>query len=248
MPSVWRNSPDRTSDAFIPILLMVKQKEVKDIEDSEDRKHRFWRRRREVALLLDDDDDTAPLLFQRVQLVETRLRLGGKGGEGATRPQRGTPTQPAEPADEKPTLVLDDLVQQDSVAAIYGVVDTCRRLIDEYEQRQLHLLFESAEKNCSFRLYLYAIVYNYKRDVPHVFRDVLRQLCAQMNAQSTLNGQFGARKKVDPAPLATQRGDFPDLTLQQVQQLRKETRCAKDSILQVSAPLAVPAHIMRLFP
>ncbi|RKP31030.1 hypothetical protein METBISCDRAFT_26961 [Metschnikowia bicuspidata] len=177
---------------------MVKQKEVPDIEDSEDRKHRLERRRREVALLLDDDDDAAPLLFQRVQLVETRLRFGGKGGEDATRGERGTPPQPAEPADENPTLVLDELVQQDSVAAIVGVVDTCRRLIDEYERRQLHLLFESAEKNCSFRLYLYAIVYNYKVDVPDVFRDVLRQLCAQMNAQSTLNGQLGARKNEEP--------------------------------------------------
>ncbi|WPK24109.1 hypothetical protein PUMCH_001365 [Australozyma saopauloensis] len=234
--------------------------ELSDIQDEDDRKHRQLRKkkklnsRREVRILFDDEEDElVPILTNKVKEVESKLSRFGQQRNVNLAPELGSSgghdainvTDP----ENDPAMVLDEIESEDSLASIPNIQNFCRELIDSYEKRNLHDLFDSVETNCAFRLLLYAIVYGQAASwpTPNLFVRVLHQLNSQVDAENLLLAKFSNQKKTR-LPKENQLPKKPlQLTPTVVGELRKALAITKDHVLLVSTPLEVPAHIVKLF-
>lgn len=249
---------------------MFKRKRLtlEDIEDEDDKKHRHLKKqqkaRKEIQLLFGneegEEEDLVPVFSLRLKQVESKLRhrtTTGKlcpvdGVSGVQErssilhgPETVAVLEPGieneQDSDSKPVLVLDEFNYQNSLSAIKDVSPLCRKLIDRYEQRDLQHLFDSAETNCSFRLFLYSVAFGHSTDdgLESLFVDVLRQLSAEDQAESSLREQFGSlpKKEVSENPIS----------LKKIKKFREIHRIPNNHIVRISAPLQVPRHIQKLF-
>lgn len=251
-----------------------------DIEDEEDRDNRKKKRhlagRKEVRLTFDDDEDMVePILSHRVKEVEAKLhgnRKTGFGGknESLTFPPDGVSLEfgsshgsnskdrnegssdcPEDPKDQNPVLVLDQLVSEDSVMAINNIQSICRQLVLSYEDRQLHHLFDNFERNCAFRLFLYALAHGHHETWPQstLFVDVLRKLAALMNTQIALQQRLDTETKIGDlghSKSLNQKKPIYFLS-QELHKIRNTAKIPPRHILQVSTSIQVPRRIQLYF-
>lgn len=225
---------------------------IRDIEDNEDREHRKLRRtkatgRKEIQLSFDDhDEDLVPVLSTRVKQVEAKLK-SFKSLILEVDPRSSGDTNPTtqslssqyvyDSQEDEPQIVLDDLDQEDSIGSIPNVETLCFELIENYEKRDLHRLFDSVEQNCAFRLFLYAVAYGHHTYWTQntLFLDVLKKLLPNSMSEGR------------PSRQKTKAVGLSELTSKKLDELRQTNKIARDHLMRVSMSLQVPNRINQYF-
>lgn len=233
-----------------------------DIEDADDKHHRRLKQRtprKEIQLLFgneDEDEDIVPVFSQRLKQVERKLQRGitessSVAGAAILKAVLNRSSQDDNKAvhdrdadcgldtDTGPVLVLDELDREDSVWHIDNVSLLCNKLIDTYEERHLHRLFDTPERNCCFRLFLYTIAFGTFTHLEPMFVDVLKQLSAEDQAKASLEEQLGTSEK--------SLDDLDLLARHRIREFRKTYRVPDSHIVRSTAPLNVPKHIQKRF-
>lgn len=225
---------------------------LQDIQDNEDREDRKLRKRRaagrkEIQLSFDDEDeDLLPILSTKVKQVEEKLKSSkqlyalsfiniaenAKSSEQSPSYQRGYDSQ-----EDEPQILLDELEREDSIESINNVKTLCFQLIESYEKRDLHRLFDSVEQNCAFRLFLYAVAYGQYTywTQNKLFIDVLKSLLPQSALRRQQNEQEG------------QLIGLSLLSDRKLDELRQRNDVPSNHIMKVSMNLQVPNRMQKYF-
>lgn len=229
---------------------------LQDIQDNEDRKNRRVRKKREtgrkeIQLSFEDhDEDLVPILSTRVKQVEKKLNSFGKLngilldqtsnetlGDASASTQISSSQKAYDSQEDEPQLVVDELTWEDSIKSIQNVEALCLQLIENYEQRGLHRLFDSVEQNCAFRLFLYAVAYGQYAQWTqnNLFLSVLKELLPQQLQE----GQSRSKDK--------KRDALSELGSKKLNELREMNNIPKSHLMRVSISLQVPNRIKQYF-